>query len=273
MRLILKNRYIIISSDSFKIIVLADLHLGLEQEKNRRSIRFAQLSQRVLENLFRDIEHENPTHVFILGDIKQSIGYKTSKEEFLLRGLFTFLSEHNIQCEIAQGNHDADITAEEYPNISISSPQGFIFPVHPNKSVGFAHGHAYPSKAYDSQTFLLILGHLHPAVQLSEEHVGAVYRLPAFLRTDCTIESFNSITKKYAKEEFLTPMSLQEILILPAYNEFLGSCAINFPQDAKRKGFCSHLVRTFDFEIILLDGTILGKASGLSPGLAKNRQR
>ncbi|MFX0062263.1 MAG: metallophosphoesterase [Candidatus Hermodarchaeota archaeon] len=264
MHLILKNRYIIISDNAFKIFVLADLHLGLEQERKRRGIQFARISQKVLAKLIRDIEHENPSHVFILGDIKESIGYKTSKEEFLLRNLFSYLSEHNISCKIAQGNHDADLSSNEYININISSPQGFSFPIGKNKSIGFAHGHAYPAKAYESQTFLLILGHLHPVVQLSEDHINAIHRLPVFLRTNKSSELTQRITQVYPKNIPVTSSILQEILILPAYNEFLGGSVVNFSQDSIRKGFCSQLLRNFDFEVILTNGTVLGKISDLS---------
>ncbi|MFX1250398.1 MAG: hypothetical protein ACFFCZ_02160 [Promethearchaeota archaeon] len=264
MRLILKNRYIIIYDNNFKIFVLADLHLGLEQERKRRGIQFARISQKVLDKLIRDIEHETPSHVFILGDIKESIGYKTSKEEFLLRNLFNFLSDHNILCTIAQGNHDADLSSTEYDAISISSPQGFSFFIDENKSIGFAHGHAYPSRAYETHTFLLILGHLHPVVQLSENHVGAIHRLPVFLRTNKSSELTQRITQMYPKNTPLTSSILQEILILPAYNEFLGGSVVNFSQDSIRKGFCSQLLRNFDFEVILTNGTVLGKISDLS---------
>ncbi|MFX1534057.1 MAG: metallophosphoesterase [Promethearchaeota archaeon] len=264
MRLILKNRYIIISDNSFKIFVLADLHLGLEQERKRSGIQFARISQKVLAKLIRDIEHEKPSHVFILGDIKESIGYKTSKEEFLLRNLFNFLSEHNMPCKIAQGNHDADLSSNEYNTISISSSQGFSFPISKNKSIGFAHGHAYPSKACETHTFLLILGHLHPVVQLSENHVNAIHRLPVFLRTNKASELARRIPQIYPKNTPLTNI-LQEILILPAYNEFLGGSIVNFSQDSIRKGFCSQLLRNFDFEVILTNGTVLGKISDLSP--------
>ena len=265
MRLILKNRYIIISDNAFKIIVLADLHLGLEQERKRRGIRFAQISQKVLDTLIRDIEREKPSHVFILGDIKESIGYKTSKEEFLVRNLFSYLSEHNWPCKIAQGNHDADLISNEYKNISLSPPQGFSFPISKNKSIGFAHGHAYPSKAYETQTFLLILGHLHPVVQLSEDHVNAIHRLPVFLRTNKTSELTHRITQIFPQKAPVTSSILQEILILPAYNEFLGGSVVNFSQDSIRKGFCSQLLRNLDFEVILTNGTVLGKISDLSP--------
>jgi putative SbcD/Mre11-related phosphoesterase len=224
-----------------KSLLVADLHIGLEDEFRQKGYNIPSLTERLEKRLVRLIENRGADRLFILGDLKHSI--TGSKQDF--RDVRDFIDDilEYADIEIIKGNHDGGIQhwAASTEGVVVHGPRGIVLEGH-----GLFHGHAHPSeKVRKART--LIMAHEHPVVRFTDR-LGVPVQMKAWLRAD-----FRDAKK-----------NPRDLIILPAFNDFLGGTTVN----SADTNFLSPTVKDDklnldDAKIYLLDGAFLGKRKDL----------
>lgn len=226
------------------ILVIADLHIGIEYEIFRSGITVPSQTEKLKKRLDKIIKQNKIKHLVIIGDIKHrvpDISWQESKE------IPEFLNGFDIKVSIVKGNHDGNIERLAKKEIEIFDSGGTVI-----GGVGITHGHAWPDeKLLDAE--YLIMGHAHPAVEFWTENFKSVE--PCWLK--CEIDQ-KEIKKKYKRES-----NLKETIIVPAFNHLIGGMAFN-SEDFKPIGpLLNNALKWKKADVYLLDGTFLGNLNKL----------
>lgn len=242
-----------------KILVIADLHIGLERELARKGIIVPDQLLKLQERLFKIIEKTGAERIVILGDVKNeyvgtSWGDLADVPAFFSRltnlpiGRISGRSPHSrltekVKVTIVKGNHDGGIEAVLPKNVDVYEPSGFVC-----RDCLFTHGQAWPEKtALSART--IIMGHIHPTVEFwssgarSLEHVWISA----------------PVEKGVIERKFGAETNLQTAVVVPVFNHLAGGVAFN-GKDFKPIGpLLSKAVDWRNGDVYLLDGTYLGK--------------
>ena len=225
-----------------RILVVADLHLGIESDLAFHGLYFRSRSRDRLERLEACIRDAAPDLLLLLGDVKHGVPF-TSRQEYgeipeiigRLRSL--------VPVRIVPGNHDTGIERFFEPG-EILPKQGVIM-----DGAGYVHGHMYPDPSLAGH--LIIAGHHHPLVSLRDE-VGCAMRSPAYL--------FSPVDEQCLG----FPPGDREptrVLFMPAFNELSGYDLVRTVRDPFSP--LSRCVRWEAAEVFLPDGTFIGPVSSL----------
>lgn len=167
-------------SNTKDVLVIADLHLGIESDLARHGIHFKSRSRQRQEKCVACIRETDPDIVLLLGDVKHSIPQTTWQEyrelpELLssLRGLSRLL--------LMPGNHDIGIERFLMDGELLPKEGALV------DGTGYIHGHTYPDPSLEGH--LIVCGHHHPLVCLRDE-VGCSLRAPAYLFAKIREECF-----------------------------------------------------------------------------------
>ena len=222
-----------------RLLVVADLHFGIEADLAAHGLHFRSRSADRLERLLKIIDAADPDMLILLGDIKHSIPSLTRQEFNELPGILDALRSR-IPLKVFPGNHDIGI--ERYlAGHELQPKDGIIL-----DGVGYLHGHMYPSPLLAGH--LMVIGHHHPQFSLKDE-VGCALQTPAYLRAGLdTIRLGMGPDPKDA-----TPT---RVLFMPSFNEIAGydiSRIINDPFSP-----LSRCMKKEGADIILADGTYIG---------------
>lgn len=227
-----------------RLLVVSDLHFGIEADLAAHGLHFASRSAERLERLMRVIDSTDPDRLVLLGDIKHSIPSLTRQEYHELPGIMETVRSR-LPLLIFPGNHDIGI--ERFAKESeICSRDGMLI-----DGIGFLHGHMYP--APDLYGNLIVIGHHHPLLALRDE-VGCALQEPAYIRAGLMA----------GKGDIPVPevrAAQTRLLFMPAFNELAGYDISRIIRDP-----FSPLSRCMDAgsaEIILGDGTYIGPFSAL----------
>jgi hypothetical protein len=212
-----KQDYIFIDKSLFfpeqGILVIGDLHIGYEQALMDSGILIPeQQVNEVIETLdfiineIKTKKYELKKIVF-LGDIKHMFGYEwKEKASFnrILEFLKKYVSEKNII--LIRGNHDTMNLGFQFKDYYIDS------------NIAFTHGFEDFPELYDKSVSVIVTGHLHPSVILTEDPgvkkenykcflVGSskgktILVLPSFL------EFYEGTPINYYKEDFIPSFSI-----------------------------------------------------------------
>jgi len=229
-----------------KVLVAADLHLGLEHEFWLCGVSIPSQTEKVLERLKGHLREISPDKLILLGDVKHNIPRTSWQERREIPSFLKTLSEE-IEVEIVPGNHDVGLVDLAPMGTRIRSATGFVL-----DGVGYFHGHTWPDKSV-LMAKTVVAGHLHPGVKLKEP----VWHLPterAWVRTP--------LKGKTLKEQYGIEISTAEMIVVPAFNDLCGGLPLNEPIEDGR----GPLPKIIDMEasrLYLLDGTDLGKLSGI----------
>lgn len=225
------------------ILVVADLHIGIEHELYEQGVHVASQTQPMIQRLLKTIQHYKPKNTLLLGDIKHTIPSSTSQEQKDIHNLLSSIKQYSA-LHIVPGNHDGGIKTL-LPSDSILHPSdGCIL-----QDIGFIHGHRWPKKELMTQD-CIVIGHTHPSIQLTDRLGYKTYE-PCWLHGKST--SLVSI-KHYKLDN--TPL----IIVLPAYNHFCGGIAVN---KESLVGPFSKLLNRKQTDVYLLDGSLLGKLENI----------
>ncbi len=221
------------------ILVLADLHIGIESELCEQGLHVASQTQNIQNQLHSICNMYHPTDIVLLGDLKHTIPTSTNQERRDVQQFLQNIHQYGT-IHIVPGNHDG--------NINWLLPEGII--LHPSsgmklENIGFLHGHRWPEKNLLQCTHLL-LGHTHPTIQLKDRLGYKTYE-PCWLKGRFQNQL---LLKKYPAST--TP----EIIILPAFNPLCGGIAANADP---LLGPVLKLIDIQKMQVFLLDGTDLGK--------------
>lgn len=225
--------------ESLKVLVIADLHIGIENELRDQGVQVSSHTYQMKKNLLQICEKYRPRDIFIIGDIKHSIPATPFFEKKELNDFLSDLSRFAL-IHIIPGNHDGGINYLISEEIIIHSSEGYIL-----DNIGFVHGHRWPKKTV-LQCDYLIMGHSHPTILL-KDRLGFQNFEPCWIKT-----GLNKIQAKKMYSAFNDDITA---IILPAFNRLCGGIAVN------RDALLGPLKKIIDLDhaaVFLLDGTHLG---------------
>ncbi len=227
------------------ILVIADLHIGLEQELAEKGVRMPSRAEVMAERIVRIADRRGADRLVILGDVKHLVPKMAARERRDVYVFFRDLAGRFPEMYIAQGNHDGMLKHVVPRSVRFKSPHGFRI-----GEAGFCHGHAWPFKKV-MEAPRLLMGHNHPAVALRDP-LGHRHLLPCWMRTP-----FRRGHPRYARLP-------KEAVVVPAFNELCGGIPVN-DIHARFIGplFDEGLMRVDETRIHLLDGTFLGRLADL----------
>jgi len=229
-----------------RMLVVADLHFGIEADLAAHGLHFKSRTEQRLERLHKVIDGTKPDALVLLGDIKHCIPSLTWQEHHELPKILDSLRAR-ILLHVFPGNHDIGI--ERFLNEGEIRPKdGAVL-----DGVGYQHGHMIPSPALAGH--LVVIGHHHPLLSLRDE-VGCALQSPAYLRAE--IDMADSGMKSSKKSS-----SPSRVLFMPSFNEIAGYDILQIIK--KPFSPLSRLIRKENTEIILADGTYIGPLRSLIP--------
>ena len=190
------------------ILAIGDLHLGYEEALRQKGLdvpinQFKEMKEE-LENTLNYVKARfckiGELRVIFLGDIKHHFGYTNSENEEVKK-LLSFLRKLNIdenRVIFIRGNHEKNDKNGKYTEFYIS------------KDIIFVHGHQDFLEIYDKNVNLVIMGHLHPTITLTDkmkvkQEKYKCFLLGKFKKKDFVVlPSFISITEGVSLDEFVT---------------------------------------------------------------------
>ena len=267
---------IIEQSATKRLIVIADLHLGIEFTLIEKGIQIPSQTQteRLINRLMRIIKQVKPSGLIILGDIKHSIPMISNIEWYIVPTFFEKFTD--LPIHIILGNHESSTQIEGLTtrNIKIHPAQGCLIELNKNDKimkVALFHGHTWPNPELFDADFL-IMAHNHPVIEFKDELNVRTFE-PTWIRARWNKLKIARAYLKYRNiKKPKNPLEIlqekyhmlirenPEIIIMPAFNDLLGG----IPFNSKKSKFIGPLMKSNslninDAEAILLDGTILGK--------------
>jgi len=227
------------------LLVVADLHIGLEEELAEKGVRLPSRAEAMARELVDIAERRGAERLVVLGDVKHLVPKMASRERRDVYVFFRDLAPRFREVYVAQGNHDGLLRHIVPRSVRFRSPYGFRI-----EDVGFCHGHAWPYKKV-MQTSTLVMGHNHPAVAFRDE-MGYRQILPCWMRVP-----FRKKNRRY-------PRLPKEAVIVPSFNELCGGMPVNDVR-AEFIGplFDGDLLIVPEASLHLLDGTSLGRLKDL----------
>jgi putative SbcD/Mre11-related phosphoesterase len=226
-----------------KLLVIADLHIGIESELRENGLQVPSQTKVMEERLLSILKKNKVDDIILLGDIKHTIPSSTYQERTDVKN-FLAVIQSNSTLHVLPGNHDGNIDRLLTAGIQLHSSDGYVF-----EGIGFTHGHRKPSVEV-MRCDQVIIGHSHPTVMMMD-------RLGYRTFEQCWLRGsphFDVLHEKYPE----SPTS--QILLMPAFNPLCGGTAVN--QDALLGPF-KNLIDVDNADLYLLDGSSLGKVKDL----------
>ncbi len=226
-----------------KILLVADLHIGIESELREQGINTASQTQAMTNRLITLCKKYKPKEIILLGDIKHNIPSSTIEERKDVIAFLETIQQRSV-IHIIPGNHDGNIQRITPTSITIHPSDGFFL-----ENIGFVHGHRWPSEEI-MQCEQIIMAHTHPTIMLTDRLEYKTFE-PCWLKAKTIKEK---IKEKYPDSND------PQILITPAFNPLCGGISAN------REGIMGPIGKTIDVEnteVYLLDGSALGKVKDI----------
>jgi metallophosphoesterase superfamily enzyme len=256
-----------------RVLLAADLHLGLEYELAKQGINIPFQWSRMLEELVLLLEEYRPDRLIFLGDVKHGVPATSFKEKREIPEFFNTLFEHVDSIDVTRGNHDANIQKYLPEKVILHTSRGVIFGE--EFTVAGLHGHAWPPPEIMSVD-CVVMAHNHPTVMLKTP-IGLLisrrvwirgkpdpcYMARAFLEHDGV--SYEGEPLVEFRKNFIVTPGEPELVIMPMFNDLLGGLPVNMEAPKSLLGplFRSGAVDLEKFDSYLLDGTYLGKVEFL----------
>jgi len=202
------KKYIFVGKTIFfpkeKIVCVGDLHLGYESALRKRGLdvplnQFNEMEKELsatLDNIkarFGKIEE-----IVFLGDVKHHFGYMGEERDEMLK-LIRFLRkyvENENRIIFIRGNHEKNEKNQKFIDYYII------------KDIAFVHGNKEFLEVYSKDINLVVMGHLHPTVILSDKMKIKREKYKCFLvgkhkkKEFVILPSFLSITEGVSANEF-----------------------------------------------------------------------
>jgi hypothetical protein len=235
-------------------LVIGDLHLGIEGELASKGVSLPSQVPHVKEKITGLIKKKKPSRLILLGDVKHNVPVVSLQEWRELPKFFEDLLKL-VPVEIVPGNHDGGIAGMIPKGVVIHRANGMV--LGKRKLVGLMHGHAWPAPEL-MKAELIVMGHNHPAVEFRDELGGRTVE-PVWLRAKLRKKK---LPKELQKAILGKPPA---VLVMPAFGGLVGGAAVNraVPKELIGPMFRSGAVKLDEAEAYMLDGTFLGKISGL----------
>jgi uncharacterized protein len=265
------NPAAMVKTEKTKTLLIADPHIGWENELQQKGIHIPSQTPKILNKLTAILSKYKPQQLVIIGDVKYTVVSSELGEWRDIPDFFTKLQSIVSEIAIVRGNHDANIEPLLPENIKLLPATGI-----PIGDVGVFHGHKWPSPGLLGRK-TLVMGHLHPVV-VFRDPAGFKITKQAWMRASCDTEALAKILlqKHHVKIEstvaetmwkhYNVKLKAKEIFIMPSFNDFLGGRPVNETKPRKEIGsealigpvLRSGAVDVDNSELYLLDGTYLG---------------
>jgi putative SbcD/Mre11-related phosphoesterase len=201
-----------------KVLVIADLHIGIEIEMARAGLKMPDLTERLAERVEQLIKSTQAKRLVILGDLKHRIAGASFREE---KGIKNFVGRISkiVDIELVPGNHDGPLSLLK--GLKVCPVKGIKI-----GNCWLTHGHTKLPKI-DCKT--VIIGHSHPHIEFRDK-LGYTWTEPVWVD--------GRIGRK-------------RLIVMPAFG-FVGGVAVN------RQGLLGPIGKRAKIEkLYLLDGTAL----------------
>ena len=266
---------ILLQENNDRALVISDLHLGWERLLTQRGVHVPSQTPKIKNMLLKLINETKPTQLILLGDIKDAIT-KVSMEEWKdIPEFFEDIQEKVSEIQVILGNHDGNLEPHLPETIKIVPSSGTRF-----GDVGLFHGHAWPSPEL-LECRNLVTGHVHPTVAIRDP-MGLRITRQVFIKAPCNSEQLAKSILNYLStkvganvsgvlnEQNKVQLRVEQLFILPSFNQFLGGRPINEKRRTKKRAdaYIGPILRSGcmnidDAEVYLLDGTFLGTVKQL----------
>lgn len=276
LNLILPHPAMMINSEKTKTLLIADPHLGWEIELQEKGIHVPRQTAKILNKLTAIIKKCKPDRLVILGDVKYTVVSHEFGEWQDIPDFFRKLEGNVGSIAVVRGNHDANLEPLLPENVELLPATGTII-----GDVGVFHGHKWPSPAL-LVCKTLVMGHLHPVV-VFRDPTGCKITRQVWMKAKCDTEALATTllqksgvkiagsTSETLKKHYGIRAKVEEIFIMPSFNDFLGGRPVNETKPRKEIGsealigpvLRSEAVDVDDAELYLLDGTYLGTLNHL----------
>jgi len=234
----------LVVEETQRLLVVADLHFGIEADLASHGLHIRSHSAERLERLMHAIDAAEPDVLILLGDVKHSIPALTRQEYTEMPGILDAIRDR-IPFRVFPGNHDIGIERFLAP-AEILPKEGTVI-----DGVGYFHGHMYPSPSLSCR--LIIAGHHHPLVTIRDD-VGCALQAPAYLRANIDAAALGLA----GTDECHSPA---HALLMPAFNEIAGYDIFQIARNPFSP--VSRCMNTDGAEVILADGTYIGPLRSL----------
>lgn len=160
------------------ILVIGDMHIGYEENILEQGVvPRTQLKEilKKLDNVFNLINNEDIKikKIVLLGDLKHEFGKISISEWGETLELLDYLVKKCKKIVLIKGNHDNMLSPiAEKRKIKLKSYYKVKIK---NKEICFLHGDKYYKKCIENSD-VLILGHLHPAISLTDKYKKEKYK-------------------------------------------------------------------------------------------------
>ncbi|MEF8884315.1 MAG: metallophosphoesterase [Haloarculaceae archaeon] len=228
-----------------RALVVADYHAGIEAGLRREGVEVPSRGDRRRASLVGLVEREDPDRLVVLGDLGDAIGTPGREEREEIEALFAALPG-DLPVTIAKGNHDGEVAE----TVAGAGQSVDVTPGHGVRlgSVGFAHGHTWPSPDV-MRAETVCVGHEHPVVRL-EDDVGGRRVERVWLRGDLVADPFEAFHDADLGAD-------GELVVCPAFNDLSGGTWVNVEGQEFLSPFLPDGLS--GGEAYLLDGTRLGE--------------
>ena len=230
-----------------RILVVSDLHIGIEHEFRRSGINLLSQTDRMLSRLEKLIRIAKAGKLIVIGDVKHKVPGTSWQEEREIPAFFRKLAGM-VRVEIVPGNHDDGIANLVPREVKVHPSEGFL-----EGCVYLSHGHSWPSESVLKAEHVII-GHTQPQVEIRDS-LGYRWADPVWVKANIPGKS---LAKRYKRES-----GDKNLIVIPAFNEFAGGMPVN-RESGKR--FISPVLGLAEMKkagIYLLDGTYLGRLSSI----------
>lgn len=160
------------------ISVFGDLHIGYEEYLNEQGILIPrrQFKELIFElkDLFVQVEKRNGKKrlekIIILGDLKHEFGRISEQEWKEVNKILDFLKKKSKEVILIKGNHDAILeTLTKRRELK-------ILDFYIEKGICFLHGHKLFPECLDKKVKMMVIGHRHPAILISDKYKKEKYK-------------------------------------------------------------------------------------------------
>ncbi|MBI4010107.1 MAG: metallophosphoesterase [Candidatus Aenigmarchaeota archaeon] len=237
-----------------KLLVISDLHIGLETQLLHSGIKIHKQIEKFKEIIDKLIDLTNAKTLIILGDIKHKVPGAYFQELKDIPKFLEYLSA-KVKVHVIKGNHDDGIKLMIPTGVKLHGSRGFKF-----GNYGFFHGHAWPSKKL-LQCDYLFMGHLQPAIEFRDK-LGYRSRQQSWLKIKLNQVA---ITNKYK----IKKTGKLNLIITPAFNSLAGSLNVIGDKELTGPLLANNAIILEDAAVYLLDGTCLGDIKSLKKRFQK----
>lgn len=203
----MKKNYIFIGKTLFfpdkGILAVGDLHLGYEYQLQQSGILVPETQIKEIKDELKDVFNEIKKRklklkkIIFIGDIKHSFAYEWKEKNYfndILKFLREYIDDKNII--LIKGNHDTI----DY-SFSDRLQDYYI-----KDDIAFIHGHELFPEVFDKKIKIIVMGHLHPSIILTDK---------------------SQIKKEKYKCFLVGKFKNKEIIILPSFLETIEGTTIN----------------------------------------------